>query len=107
MTVVKFPCLCRHLFDTEAVYFLETARIVHMDRMCNYRYLVYIESYGFSASLKYRLACASVLFQGAHCQRPRSLVLCSLPASSDAVVALRWKVAEDYTCGVCSPATRR
>ena len=46
------------------VYFTDVRRVVHMDRFCGWKYLVYIESYGFSASLKYRLACGSVLFQG-------------------------------------------
>ena len=52
------------MFDTQGVYFRDVERIVHMDRMCGYRYLVYAESYGYSASLKYRMACRSVLFQG-------------------------------------------
>ena len=52
------------MFDTQGVSFKEVDRLVHMDHMCGYRYLVYVESYGFSASLKYRLACASVFFQG-------------------------------------------
>ena len=55
----------RRLFNAEGVYYKEVERLVHMDRMCSYRYLVYVESYGYSASLKYRLACGSVLFQGA------------------------------------------
>ena len=55
---------CRSLFDVEGVYFKDVQRLVHMDRFCSWKYLVYIESYGYSASLKYRLACGSVLFQG-------------------------------------------
>ncbi len=48
----------------EGVYFTDVQRVVHMDQFCGWKYLVYIESYGYSASLKYRLACGSVLFQG-------------------------------------------
>ena len=54
----------RALFDTAAVYFRDVGRVVHMDRACGWKYLVYIESYGYSSSLKFRLACGSVLFQG-------------------------------------------
>ena len=52
------------MFNTQAVYYKELDKVVHMDKMCSYRYLIYIESYGWSASLKHRLACGSVLFQG-------------------------------------------
>ena len=56
--------LCRPLFDVDGVYFKDVQRVVHMDRFCSWKYLVYIESYGWSASLKYRLAFGPVLFQG-------------------------------------------
>lgn len=56
----------RALFDVAGVYFRDLARVVHMDRSCGWKYLVYIESFGYSSSLKLRLACGSVLFQGDH-----------------------------------------
>ncbi len=37
-----------------------------MAKQCSWRYLIYIESWGWSASLKYRLACASMLLQGGY-----------------------------------------
>lgn len=54
----------RELMNTQGVTWLQKDRIVKSDEICSWRYLIYIESYGWSASLKYRLACGSVLFQG-------------------------------------------
>lgn len=59
----KAPRYIRSLMDTKSVTWLDTQNIVKADVVCSWRYLVYIESAGWSASLKYRLACGSVLLQ--------------------------------------------
>lgn len=59
----KAPPHIRSLMDTKSVTWLDTQNIIKADVVCSWRYVIYIESAGWSASLKYRLACGSVLLQ--------------------------------------------
>ena len=92
-STLTFPPWPRALFDVAGVYFRDIARVVHMDRSCAWKYLVYIEAYGYSSSLKLRLACGSVLFQGDTSVLP----LTSLCISSDGP---QWVVVSNSTNAV-------
>lgn len=64
MKILVCLCVNRELLDTRNVTSEQEKSFVKSDDICSWRYLIYIESYGWSASLKYRLACGSVLLQG-------------------------------------------